>query len=515
MRTPDVFASSAFRAAIGITLSTAFATLLIFGFVYLRITSADEANVRHIIAEEASKGAGYTDEQIRAAIDLRLTRDLRRLDYVALFDASGKVLIGNIDALPAIPVDGAAHFVAEARPPGAPDLAEPAIFVARQRPNGDVLLLGRSLLEVYGLRQTVLGALASAMLPALGLALAIGAYFARRGARRLDRIHETIVRITRGDLQARLPEAASGDEIGRVARDVNVMLDEIARLVLQIKSVGDNIAHDLRGAIAGVRGRLERGVADPEENAPRLAASQALAELDKAMTAIDALLRLAEIEHAPRTRAFKPIELTDICADLFDFYEPLGREKSIAMTLETAPPALAMGDADLIREALANLIDNALKFTDPGGAVRVYAGTEDGRPTVRIHDTGMGVAPADRIKIFDRFYRTGSSERVPGSGLGLSIAAAVANLHDFDLRVEDNRPGSVFRLSPRDPPPSLSRGPMTVVASNSKSVENPSPALVGEDGAKRRMRVFARFLIRQALTPAPLPQERERGLPHF
>jgi signal transduction histidine kinase len=449
MRTPDVFASSAFRAALGITLSTALATLLIFGFVYLRITSADEANVRRVIAEEASKGAGYSDEQIRAAIDLRLTRDLRRLDYVALFDPSGKVLIGNIGALPDIPVDGAAHFVAEARPPGAPDRLEPAIFVARRRSNGEVLLLGRSLVEVYALRQTVLAALASAMLPALGLALVIGAFFARRASRRLNRIHESIVRIMRGDLHARLPEGASGDEIGRLARDVNVMLDEIARLVLQVKSVGDNIAHDLRGAISVVRARLERGLADPGERAPRLAASQALAELDKAMTAIDALLRLAEIEHAPRKRAFKPIDLTEICADLFEFYEPLGREKSIAMTLEAAPPALAMGDADLLREALANLIDNALKFTDPGGAVRVYAGMEGGRPTVRIHDTGMGVAPADRIKIFDRFYRTGSSNRVPGSGLGLSIAAAVANLHDFELRVDDNRPGSTFELSPR------------------------------------------------------------------
>jgi signal transduction histidine kinase len=169
------------------------------------------------------------------------------------------------------------------------------------------------------------------------------------------------------------------------------------------------------------------------------------------MVTIAALLRLAEFENTPRSTGFAPIDLAEICGDLFEFYEPLAREKSIAMTLEATPPAPAMGDRDLIREALANIIDNAIKFTDPGGSVRISAAMEAGRPMVRICDSGSGVAPKDRITIFDRFYRTGAADKVQGHGLGLSIAAAIANLHDFDLRVEDNRPGSIFQLSPRAP----------------------------------------------------------------
>jgi signal transduction histidine kinase len=449
MRTPEILGSSALRAAVGITIATIAATLLIFGFVYLQITRADEASVRHILADESEKGVNYTNEDLKGAIDLRLTRDLRRLDYIALFDPTGNVVIGNVKQMPDIPVDGAPHFIAAAQPPGRPDRQEPAIFVARARGDGSVLLLGRSLLEVYELRHTVLWALSSAGLPALALALAIGALFARRTSRRLAKIHETIVKIMQGDLHARLPERKTQDEIDKVSRDVNVMMDEIFRLVSQIRSVGDNIAHDLRAPISVVRAKLERGVADPDDRALRSAASQALAELDRAMVTIAALLRMAEIEHAPRSKGFKSIDLASICADLFEFYEPLAREKSIAMTLEATPPVTAVGDGDLIREALANLIDNALKFTGKGGTVRVSAAMVSGRPVVRIVDSGLGVAPGDRVKIFDRFYRTGSSGRIPGSGLGLSIAAAIANLHEFDLRVEDNQPGSVFELSPR------------------------------------------------------------------
>ena len=449
MRTPEILGSSALRAAVGIATATIVATLLIFGFVYLKITSADEASVRHILADETEKGVNYTNEDLKSAIDLRLTRDLRRLDYVALFDSSSRLVIGNVNQMPAIPVDGAPHFIAAAQPPGRPDREEPAIFVARARADGSVLLLGRSLLEVYELRHTVLWALASAALPALALALAIGAIFARRTSRRLTKIHESIVQIMQGDLDRRLPERNANDEIDKVSRDVNVMLDEIVRLVSQIRSVGDNIAHDLRAPISVVRAKLERGVANPDDRALRAAASNAIAELDRAMVTIAALLRMAEIEHAPRSKGFKPIDLASICADLFEFYEPLAREKSIAMTLEATPPVTAVGDADLIREALANLIDNAIKFTGKGGTVRVSAAIVSGRPVVRIVDSGLGVAPGDRAKIFDRFYRTGSSGRIPGSGLGLSIAAAIANLHEFDLRIEDNQPGSAFELSPR------------------------------------------------------------------
>jgi signal transduction histidine kinase len=449
MRTPDIFLSSAFRIAVGFALAMTAATAIIFAFVYFQITTADEAGVRHVLVEEAGKGVSYDEAELRRALDLRLTRDLRRLDYVALFDASGKSIVGNVEEMPAIPSDGKSHFISDAQPPGGGSRKEPAIFVARARPDGSILLLGRSLVEVYKLRQTVLRALATAIGPMLLLALAIGTFFARRTSRRLVRIHDTIATIMQGDLHVRLPTRKTPDEIDRVSRDVNLMLDEIVRLLVQIKGVGDNIAHDLRAPLSVMRAKLERGVASSDNQELRLTARQALTALDKAMVTVTALLRMSEVEHGPRSSEFKLIDLAAICADLFEFYEPMAKDKSIAITLEVQSPAETLGDADLMREALSNLVDNAIKFTAPGGVVRISLTKEAGRPIIRVCDNGSGVEPGERDKIFERFYRTARNNRIPGSGLGLSIAAAIANLHDFDLRVEDNHPGALFEMSAR------------------------------------------------------------------
>jgi hypothetical protein len=257
------------------------------------------------------------------------------------------------------------------------------------------------------------------------------------------------MRIMRGDLVARLPVRGRPDEIDGIARDVNLMLDEIVRLVAQIRGVGDNIAHDLRAPLSVMRAKLERGVESPDDVELRRVAHQALGELDKAMVSITALLRIAEVGEGLRSGGFTPIDLSAICTDLFEFFEPLAVEKSIKITLEVQSPVQAMGDGDLMREALSNLIDNAIKFTPEGGGVRISAKTEAGRPVIRVCDSGSGVEPGERDKIFERFYRTARSRRIPGSGLGLSIAAAIANLHDFDLRVEDNHPGAVFAMIAR------------------------------------------------------------------
>jgi signal transduction histidine kinase len=447
MRVPEAFRSSAFRATFAFALATTVAILVIFGFVYWRITSADEDHVRALMVDESSKGADYTEAELQRALELRLTRDLRRLEYVALFDSAGKLQLGNVPTLPDIPVDGRSHLIAKELLPGAADRYEPAVFVARRRADGGILLLGRSLSDAYALRATVISALETAILPTFVLASAIGMLLARRMTRRLAGLHDTIARIMQGGLQLRLPLRKNPDEIDQLSRDVNVMLDEIVRLMAQVRGVGENIAHDLRTPLSVVRAKLERGLAARDEVALRLAAAQALEQLDKAIAAIAALLRVGEIENRPGSSRFTQIDLSGICADLFEFYEPLGRAKSISMALEAAAPVLIEGDGDLMREALSNLIDNAIKFTPEGGAVRVMAGIESGQPIIRVCDNGAGVASEARERIFDRYFRVERANLPRGSGVGLSIATAIAHLHGLDLRVMDNNPGARFELS--------------------------------------------------------------------
>ena len=163
---------------------------------------------------------------------------------------------------------------------------------------------------------------------------------------------------------------------------------------------------------------------------------------------VTALLRISAVESGLRASAFRDIDLAKICADLFEFYEPVAGAKSIEMTLQTPGAAPMQGDADLMREAISNLIDNAIKFTPPGGKVQLEIAMSGGQPMVRVRDSGRGVPPAERDKIFQRFYR-GGDQAAPGYGLGLSIAQTIASLHGFELTVEDNAPGARFQLAAR------------------------------------------------------------------
>jgi signal transduction histidine kinase len=438
--------SSAVRVALAFVLVTTAATTAVFALVYFRIGEANESRNRIILETEAAKSINRPVEDLKVAFEVRLTNDLRRIDYAALFDQNHKLLFGNIDALPDIPVDGKSHFVGATRVPGSDNRIEPAIFVALQRPDGNIMLLGRSLLETLAFRRIVQRALLAGLAPMLLLALLIGAYFARRSSRRLNTIHDAIARIMKGDTDLRLPIGSGRDPIDKISRDVNLMLDEIGRLLVQLKGVGDNIAHDLRTPLSVVHAQLERGLENSNDEQLRTVVRQALSHIDKAMLAVSALLRLADVEYGAKSRNFRRIDLSAICADLFEFYEPLAESKSIKMTLETHSPVLILGDGDLMREAMSNLIGNAIKFTPDHGSVRISVTREDGLPVVRVRDNGIGVEPTERDKIFQRYYRTSSGHRVPGSGLGLSIAAAIANLHEFDLRFNENNPGAVFEM---------------------------------------------------------------------
>ncbi len=446
MWTVEVFNERAFRLALGFALTISVATAAAFAFIYLQVSRADIDQVSAILVDEAAKSAGDSEADLRRALELRLTRDIRRLDFVALIDPKGQLIFGNVPVTLHIPIDAKAHFLKEDVLPDANGDKDPAIFVARRRADGGVLLLGRSLREDYDLQETLLRALAIALLPTVLLILAIGAWFAHRASQRFKRVHDAIVRIMKGDLDLRLPFAGE-DDIDKIARAVNLMLDEIARLLDHLKSAGDNIAHDLRTPLAVARAKLERAL-DNESGTEQLreALEAALAQIEKVSLTVSAILRISAVEHGARETQFKDFDLAAVCAQLLDFYEPLAESQAVTLIAGADQPVPMRGDQDLMREALSNLIDNAIKFTPAGGTVRIVARIADGRPFAFVSDTGVGIPPHERSKIFDRFYRGERSIKTPGHGLGLSIAETIANLHGFKLTVEDNNPGARFEL---------------------------------------------------------------------
>jgi signal transduction histidine kinase len=454
MRISEVFNARAFRLALAFSLAISIATAAAFSFIYLQVSRADVERVGAVLVDEAAKGEGDSEAELRHALELRLTRDLRRLDFVALIDPNGGLVFGNVPGTPPIPVDGRAHVVREQLLPDSSGIREPAIFVARRLADGGVLVLGRSLRESYELQETLLRALAIALLPTILAIMAIGAIFGRRASQRFERVHDAIVRIMNGELDSRLPVTNEDRDIDKVARAVNLMLDEIARLLEQLKNVGDNIAHDLRTPLAVARAKIERALNNESEiEQLREAMEAALAQIEKVSMTISAILRVSAVQHGAPETQFRDINLAAVCEQVFDFYEPLAESKRVTMVVDAARPVPVRGDEDLMREAVSNLVDNAIKFTPAGGNVRIEARMANGRPLVLVSDTGLGVPPQERTRIFDRFYRGERSDKSPGHGLGLSIAETIANLHGFKLTVEDNKPGARFELRAAAPAP--------------------------------------------------------------
>lgn len=444
MLTIDVFRSRAFLLALAFCFAISAATAAAFAVIYLQVSEAEVQRVGAVLVDEAARSQNDSEDGLRRSLELRLTRDIRRLDYVAVFDSSGAKIFGDVPAMPPIPVDGVAHSVQQQILPDSSGF-EPALFVARRRPDGGVMLLGRSLREVYDLQETMLRVMAIALVPTVLLILAIGAMFARRALRRFERIHDAIIQIMNGELHSRLPVGMDGDEIEKVARAVNLMLDEIERLLGQLKSVGDNMAHDLRTPLMVARAKIVRSLEEETDVAAlRAAMEAALTQIDRASAIIAAILRVSAVENEARRNRFMDFDLSAVCTEVAEFYEPLAANKAIEMAVDARDPVTMRGDADLMREAISNLLDNAIKFTPEGGKVRIEARTVGGVPRLVVSDTGCGVPLEDRNRIFRRFYRGGGARNVPGQGLGLSIAQAIANLHGFQLDVEDNIPGARF-----------------------------------------------------------------------
>ncbi|ACB97003.1 sensor histidine kinase [Beijerinckia indica] len=446
-----LFRAATFRLAILFALAVTAATSIVFLFVYLHVAVYDDKQVRAHLIEETADAAIEPMDRIQGEFERRLASDLRIVDFAGLYDKDGMLIAGNLPVLPAdLPIDGGAH---QLESPSFQDSdgygGGPALFVGRTRADGTTIVLGRSLYEVHALRHIVSRALIVGVVPTILLTLIIGAVFSWRSAQRLQFINQRITSIMQGHLNERLPVKDGVDDIDHVSRAVNRMLDEIVRLLSQIKSVGDNIAHDLRTPLALMCARLERGLDSENEEDLRENAQLALRDLDRALMTITTLLRMSEIENGPLRQTFAPVDLREVCQQIFELYEPLAETKSITLQLIEKSAAPMVGDFQLLIEMVANLVDNAIKFTPVGGTVTFGAFPSRQGPVLRVADNGPGIPVNEREDIFKRFYRHDRSRHVPGNGLGLSMVAIIADLHGYDLTVGDNQPGAIFDFAPK------------------------------------------------------------------
>jgi signal transduction histidine kinase len=441
--------TATFRTATLASAAFGCITLLLFAFIYWQTAGLETQRIDRFVEHESLAIAREAPGQIVADVETRYALDLHRESFAAVFTAAGGKVAGDLMAYPAnLPRDSQPHRVLAARAGSQGDAVETVRALARPLPDGRVLVVGHTERDVAELHALLLRALAIGLVPALAAALCIGIFASRRTVQRLRAINQTIGRIMQGQLQERLPVAASGDDaLRQLAMSVNRMLDDIERLMEEMRGVGDDIAHDLRTPLARVRARLEGGLARAESQAALATIVQnALGDLDQSFALITALLRIGQIEGSARRAGFGAVDLGAIARGVGELYQPVAELREVTLSVVAGDGMIVHGDRDLLFEAAANLVDNAVKFTPADGAVtvRVYAG-ELGA-VVAVSDTGPGIPVAEREAALKRFHRGDRTRHVPGHGLGLSLVTAIVRLHMFHLYMAETGPGLLVEI---------------------------------------------------------------------
>ncbi len=437
-----------FRLALGFALALAGSTAAIFAYVYVETARLEIEAKRTYLELEVREALVMTDAELIDRVHTRLARDLRHNSVEALFDPHGILVAGNLASLPPkLPVDGLAHRLMTVPLVDSEPSRKEVILVADRRPDGKILAIGHDLDDVSALQHVVGIGLIRGMGPALLLALIFGAFFAARSVARIKALDRTIGRVMAGDLHERLPVSGAGDDLDSLTARINEMLDEIVNLVEEIRSVGDNIAHDLRTPLSVMQARLERALNERDPEALRGIVAKSLTDLGRTHATITSLLRIAEIESSRRFQCVGETDLGEIARDVYELYEPLAADKRIHFSVDSDSPALVRADRDMMIEALANLVDNAIKYTPAGGQVRIEIAHEADGPLLRVTDSGFGIPSTERSKVTQRYYRSDKSPNARGSGLGLSLVAAIAKLHGFRLRIADVRHGASVELA--------------------------------------------------------------------
>jgi signal transduction histidine kinase len=450
MRQPQFIRSNTFHWALAVAAVFAAFVVVLFGFIYWKIDDYLTARSDRVITVEVDGIAGLSPERRFEAIEEKLRQDPRGVQLAATFAADGHRITGNVEGLPPhLRIDGPAQGVDIIRADQNTRRPQTVRAIARRMRNGDVLVLGRNVDEAGEISHVVGQALALGLLPGLLLCLLAGAWLSVRAQKRVEEVNQRVQRIIAGDLRERLPHRNVDEPFSKLAVIVNGMLDEMETLIHALAGVGNDIAHDLRTPLTRARLTLERG----RTNATTLeqlqtAADKAIAGIDQSLSIITALLRLAEIENSRRSAGFGSVPLHELLREVCDIYEPIAENKSINLRAEVKHRLNVRGDRDLLFEAVANLVDNAIKFTPEGGSVSIELLRSDGEITVRVTDTGCGISEHEREAVLRRFYRSDKIRNTPGVGLGLNLVAAIVKLHGFRLAIHPGPGGQVEIVCP-------------------------------------------------------------------
>lgn len=445
MRAPRIFRTLAFRIVAVYLTVFAISAAAIVGFTYWNTARALNAQTDQIVETDISGLAErYQRFGLAGLTDAIVNRSAHGAALYLLSDSQKRPIVGNLDAWPELARagDNYVEFDYERRV-GSRSEERRARGREFTLTGGFQLLVARDIAERYQTEKLFSTTLPYTLVLMVLLGLVGGIVISRNFLARLDLINRTSREIMAGDLSRRLPLGhGGGDEFDTLARNLNRMLERTERLMRGMRDVTDSIAHDLRTPLNRLRNRLE-GVlhsVHPESTAGR-EIEAAVGETDGLIATFNALLLIAEAEAGVAREAMAPVDLRAIVDGVAELYAPLAEEKDVALAIAPSGSAIVQCNQSLVSQALANLIDNAIKYTPSGGRVTISVEHTPAGIALRVADTGPGIPQADRSRVLERFVRLEASRHSPGTGLGLSLVAAVARLHDAKLELVDNGPG--------------------------------------------------------------------------
>jgi signal transduction histidine kinase len=444
--------SSTFRLALIAIGTFGVIASAIFSYVYLSTASyVRSRSDRAIVSDYQSLQAAYARsgrDGLVALIEQRIADKRFAGNVYLLADPALAALAGNLTAWPptVTAIRGWAEFRAPAPLRGAAD--QPLLrAMVETFPGGERLLVGTDIGDLDSFTDQMKLAVISGIALIFVLAAVASILVTRRTVGRIESINATSRAIMQSGLDQRIPLRGTHDEWDRVAENLNLMLDRIETLMGEVKQVSDNVAHDLRTPLTRMRGRLEKAYHGPRNNADdQSLIGDTIADLDAVLRIFSSLTRIAQIETQQREGAFRTVNLVEIAGEVVELYDAAAEPDGTRLSIVGEREVLVTGDRDLIFDAIANLVDNAIKHGRAGGHVVVANETIDGSPVVSIADDGPGIPPDQHEHVFKRFYRLEQSRYTPGNGLGLSLVAAVARLHGGRIEMRDNSPGLKLML---------------------------------------------------------------------
>ena len=438
MRLPRLLRTNLFRLtlaymalfALSVGALSAFIYWATLGYLDTQTNAIIEAEIRGLYEQyERSSVRGLSD-----VIRERVERDTEGRMYYLLAGPIGQPVVGNVTAWP-IGVDNArGQWVDFVQSDSDTPVRGMWLPVGSFR-----LLVGRDIRELTAIRQLLRRASFYGISLTLVLALIGGVLLALSAERRLAEINRTTRQIMAGDWSRRAPLRGSDDEHDELAQNINAMLDQIGNLLEGMRHVGDSVAHDLRGPITRLRNRLETLAA--AQNPSREDLTDSVAQLDQVLATFNALLRIARVESGAFRSAFTTVDLKPIVHDVCELYQAAAEERQVTLQAKAADSVEVFGDRELLAQVLTNLVDNAVKYTPPGGIVRIELARAGDRAQVRVADSGPGIPPEDRERVLQRFTRLDRARSQPGNGLGLALVNAVTLQHHGRLTLGDNGPG--------------------------------------------------------------------------